>query len=170
MIVDSSAVVAILLKEPGHDALQAQIASADNVGLGAPTLVESSLVLTARLGLVGKSLLARFVQEAEVHVVAFTADHWTIAADAYTRYGKGRHPAALNLGDCLTYAVAKAAGEPLLCKGNDFPATDLPLADKAPTSTADDAPNTDDDAPHVGNDVPHVGEPRRGRGEASPGA
>lgn len=135
MIVDSSAVVAILLKEPGHDALQVQISEADDVGIGTPTLVESSLVLTARLGPVGKSLLARFVQEAELRIVAFTADHWTLAADAYTRYGKGRHPAGLNFGDCMTYAVARAAGVPLLCKGDDFPATDLELVIETPTSS-----------------------------------
>jgi ribonuclease VapC len=135
VIVDSSAVVAILLKEPGHDALQVQISMADDVGIGTPTLVESSLVLTARLGPVGKSLLARFVQEAELRIVGFTADHWTLAADAYTRYGKGRHPACLNFGDCMTYAVAKSAGVPLLCKGDDFPATDLELVIETPISS-----------------------------------
>ncbi len=166
MIVDSSAVVAILLKEPGHDVLQDQITSADEVGIGAPTLVESCIVLTARLGLVGKSLLARFVQEAELRVVDFTGDHWTIAGDAYVRFGKGRHPAALNYGDCLTYAVAKAAGEPLLCKGDDFPATDLTLVDEGPGTTPDAPPSADDDAPattpdappHADDDAPHVGE------------
>lgn len=136
MIVDSSAIVAILLKEPGHEALQEQITSADEVSVGAPTLVETSIVLTARLGLVGKSLLARFVQEAELRVVDFTGDHWAIAGDAYVRYGKGRHPAALNYGHCLTYAVASAAGEPLLCKGDDFPATDLTFVHEGSTATA----------------------------------
>jgi ribonuclease VapC len=60
-------------------------------------------------------------------VVDFMADHWTIAADAFLAYGKGRHPAALNFGDCMTYAVAKLADEPLLCLGDDFSATDLEL-------------------------------------------
>ena len=75
-----------------------------------------------------KTLLARFLQEAEIEVVAFGAEHWTVAADAYLAYGKGRHRAGLNVGDCMTYAVAKLAGEPLLCLGDDFPATDLEVA------------------------------------------
>jgi uncharacterized protein with PIN domain len=75
-----------------------------------------------------KTLLARFLQEAKIEVVALGAEHWTVAADAYLAYGKGRHRAGLNLGDCMTYAVAKLAGEPLLCLGDDFPATDLKVA------------------------------------------
>jgi ribonuclease VapC len=128
VIVDSSAVIAILLKEPGHQRLRDRLATSEPVGIGAPTVVESSLVLCARLGRAGKTLLARFLQEAEVEVVEFTAEHWTVAADAFIAYGKGRHRAGLNFGDCMTYAVAKLAGEPLLCLGDDFPATDLQLA------------------------------------------
>lgn len=127
MILDSSAIVAILLREPDSKLLRERLIAADYVGVGAPTLVETSLVLGARLGQAGKSLLARLVQEAGLDVVDFTADHWMAAVDAYLRYGKGRHRAGLNFGDCLTYAVAKISGEPLLCKGDDFPATDLPL-------------------------------------------
>jgi len=67
------------------------------------------------------------IDEADLDVVALAAEHWTVAADAFLRYGKGRHPAALTFGDCLTYAVSKVADEPLLCVGNDFPATDLRL-------------------------------------------
>jgi len=145
VIVDSSAIVAILLKEPGHEALQEQITSADDVSVGAPTLVETSIVLTARLGLVGKSLLARFVQEAELRVVDLTGDHWAIAGEAYVRYGKGRRLAALNYGDCLAYAVASAAGEPLLCKGDDFPAIDLTLVYEGSTATA----NAEGEMPHA---------------------
>ena len=128
MIVDSSAVVAVLLKEPGHKHLRDQLAATQQVRIGAPTVVESSMVLCSRLGHAGKTLLARFLQEAEIEVVEFGPDHWTVAADAYVAYGKGRHPAGLNLGDCMTYAVAKLASEPLLCLGDDFPATDLELA------------------------------------------
>ena len=127
MIVDSSAIVAVLLKEPGHERLRDQLAAAQQVSTGAPTVVESSMVLCSRLGHAGKTLLARFLQEAEIQVVEFGPDHWTVAADAYVAYGKGRHPAGLNFGDCMTYAVAKLAGEPLLCLGDDFPATDLEL-------------------------------------------
>jgi ribonuclease VapC len=128
VIVDSSAMIAILIKEPGHERLRDQLAAADQLSIGAPAVVESSLVLCARLGHAGKTLLARFLQEAEIEVVEFSADHWTVAADAYVAYGKGHHRAGLNFGDCMTYAVAKLAGEPLLCLGDDFPATDLELA------------------------------------------
>jgi ribonuclease VapC len=128
VIVDSSAIVAILLKEPGYERLRDYLAAAGHVSIGAPTVVESSLVLCSRLGHAGKTLLARFLQEAEIEVVEFVADHWTVAADAYLAYGKGRHRAGLNFGDCMTYAVAKLAGEPLLCLGDDFPATDLEVA------------------------------------------
>jgi ribonuclease VapC len=129
VIVDSSAVIAILLKEPGHERLRDRLAASEQVSIGSPTVVESSLVLCNRLGHAGKTLLARFLQEAEVAVVEFTADHWTVAADAFVAYGKGRHRAGLNFGDCMTYAVAKLAGEPLLCLGDDFPGTDLEVAD-----------------------------------------
>ena len=128
MIVDSSAVIAILLKEPGYERLRDRLAASEQVSIGAPSVVESSLVLCSRLGHAGKTLLARFLQEAEVEVVEFRAEHWTVAADAFIAYGKGRHRAGLNFGDCMTYAIAKLAGEPLLCLGDDFPATDLQLA------------------------------------------
>jgi ribonuclease VapC len=128
VIVDSSAMIAILLKEPGYERLRDRLAASEQASIGAPNVLESSMVLCARLGRAGKTLLARFLEEAEIEVVEFTADHWTVAADAFIVYGKGRHPAGLNFGDCMTYAVAKLAGEPLLCLGDDFPATDLELA------------------------------------------
>ena len=121
MIVDSSAIVAVLLREPGWEALLDQMATAPSVGVGSATLVETGIVLAARLGVSGKTLLARFVQESELVVVPVTAGHWPVAVDAYLRFGKGRHPAALHFGDCLTYAVSRVAGEPLLCVGEDFP-------------------------------------------------
>ena len=127
MIVDASALVAIVLREPGWDAL-VEALSASPAGVGAPTLVEAGLVLTAKLGPGGRSLLARLVQEARIDVVPFTDEHWPIAIHAYARFGKGRHPAGLNFGDCLTYAVASLAGQPLLYVGEDFARTDLPRA------------------------------------------
>jgi ribonuclease VapC len=128
MILDSSAIIAILLKEPGYERVRDRLAASDWSAVGAPTAVETALVLSSRLGRAGKTLLARFLQEADVEVVEFTSEHWTVAADAYIAYGKGRHRAGLNFGDCMTYAVAKLAGAPLLRLGNDFPATDLELA------------------------------------------
>lgn len=132
MILDSSAVIAILLKEPGHEGLRERLATSERARIGAPTVLETSMVLCARLGRGGKTLLARFLEEAEIEVMEFTADHWTVAADAFIRYGKGRHRAGLNFGDCMIYAVATLAGEPLLCLGDDFPVTDLELAGPAP--------------------------------------
>ncbi|HKR49906.1 MAG TPA: type II toxin-antitoxin system VapC family toxin [Pseudonocardiaceae bacterium] len=72
-----------------------------------------------------RSLLARLLDEADVETIPYTAAHWPVAVDAFARYGKGRHPAALNFGDCLTYATCRLAGRPLLCTGEDFPQTDL---------------------------------------------
>jgi ribonuclease VapC len=128
VIVDSSALVAVLLREPGWDVLLDHIAEAVPApGVGAPTLVETGMVLSARLGIPGKTLLARFVQESGMRQISFTAEHWSVATDAYLRFGKGRHPAALDFGDCLTYAISRVADEPLLCIGEDFSKTDLTL-------------------------------------------
>ena len=127
MIVDSSVLVAIVLREAGWEALVDTL-SAGHAGAGAPTLAEAGMVLTARLGPRGRSLLARVVQEAAIAVVPFTDEHWPIAIDAYARFGKGRHAAALNFGACLTYAVASLAGQPLLYVREDFARTDLPRA------------------------------------------
>lgn len=125
MILDSSALIAILLREPGHERLLALIAEADVVGLGAPTLTETAIVMTARLGAPGKALVARLVQEADLLVIPFADDHWPVAVDAFQRFGTGRHPAGLNFGDCLTYAIACLADQSLLCLGVDFAKTDL---------------------------------------------
>lgn len=108
MIVDGSAVVAILREEPGYERVEACLAVAEKAGIGAPTLVESSMVLCARLGPSGKTLLARFVTEADIDAIDFTAEHWSVAADAFLRYGNGRHPASLNFGDCLTTRSASS--------------------------------------------------------------
>ncbi|HEY7962096.1 MAG TPA: type II toxin-antitoxin system VapC family toxin [Solirubrobacteraceae bacterium] len=127
MILDTSAIVAVLLKEPGCEALIECLAEHPEPGVGAPTMVESGIVLSARLGPSGQTLLARFAQGYELEILPFGGEHWSVAVQAFQRFGKGRHQAALNFGDCLTYAVARLAGEPLLCRGEDFAKTDLPL-------------------------------------------
>lgn len=127
MILDSSAILAILLGEPDTDLLRTKIES-DPVGVGAPTLFETAVVLANRRGWAFLEHLDAFLRDLAVSVVPFQAGHWAAALEAHRRFGKGRHPAALNFGDCMAYAVAKIAGEPLLCTGNDFPRTDLPLA------------------------------------------
>ncbi len=127
MIVDSSALVAILLREKGSEPLLDALEAADACRIGAPTLVETAMVLTGRLGDAGRTMLLSLLQEVNVDVLSFGDAHWRIAQSAFVRYGKGRHPAALNFGDCLTYATAYVAGEPLLCVGDDFAQTDLDL-------------------------------------------
>jgi ribonuclease VapC len=128
VILDSSAIVAILLREPGHESLLERLAEAQQAGVGAPTLAGAGIVLSARLGVTGKTLLARFVQESGLVIVPFGDEHWRAAIDAFLRFGKGRHPAGLNFGDCLAYAAASLAGQPLLCRGDDFAQTDIELA------------------------------------------
>ncbi len=128
MIVDSSALVTVLLREPGHERVLARLIEEPVAGVGAPTLAETGIVLAWRMGVAGRTMLARFVQEVGLVVVPFGDEHWGVAADAFLRFGKGRHAARLNYGDCLTYAVARLADEPLLCIGDDFAQTDLPLA------------------------------------------
>lgn len=129
MIIDSSAITAVLLKEDGHERLLDRIADATSLSVGAPTVVETGMVLVSRMGVLGRTLLSRFLQEAGVEVVACTEEHWSVAVDAFEEYGKGRSPAGLNFGDCLTYAIAAVAGEPLLCLGDDFVRTDLQLVE-----------------------------------------
>ena len=128
MILDTSAVVAVFLKEPGYAGILEKIGNSKNLGVGSPTLVETGIVLTAKIGPSAKLLLAQFVYETGMFTVAFGPDHFQVAVAAYEKYGKGRHKASLNFGDCLTYAVAKLANQPLLCTGQDFSHTDLRLA------------------------------------------
>jgi ribonuclease VapC len=127
VILDSSAAIAVLLSEPDAGRLLAVMSGGDRLSIGAPTYTEAGIVLVARLELHGWTILRRFVDEFGVDLVPFDEDHARLAVSAFRRYGKGRHPAALNLGDCLTYATARVTGEPLLCLGDDFARTDLQL-------------------------------------------
>ncbi len=128
MILDTSAVIAILLKEPGFEVIFKKLATAGTAGIGAPTLAETGIVLRARLGKDPAGILVRFLREFSIATVPFGEHHWREALEAYGTYGKGQHPASLNFGDCLTYAVAKLAGQSLLFAGRDFSRTDLDLA------------------------------------------
>jgi ribonuclease VapC len=128
LILDTSAILAIVFREPEQDEFLRKIGAAATVGVGAPTLVETTIVLAARLGQQGQQLLSLFVERAGIVVVSFDPPHAKLAIEVWLRFGKGRHPAALNFGDCLSYATARLAGRPLLCKGDDFPKTDLALA------------------------------------------
>jgi ribonuclease VapC len=121
MILDSSALAAILFKEADSQRFADAIGEADEVAIAAPTLVEITMVAEK---------LDALIAAAGAEVVPFTAQHAAIARDAWRRYGKGRHKAALNLGDCFSYALAKERGQALLFKGEDFAATDIEPAIK----------------------------------------
>jgi ribonuclease VapC len=129
VILDTSAILAILFKEPGFEELLPKLDRAPRRGVGSPTLLEAVMVLSSRpVSQPPVTVLTGFLQQFEVATVPFGESHWQVAAEAFQRFGKGRHPAALNYGDCFSYATARLAGEPLLCVGNDFPQTDLELA------------------------------------------
>ena len=128
MIVDTSALVAVTFREPDHQELTAKLAGAPSAGIGTPTLAETGLVLASRLGQDSRDLVIRLLGEFGIEEIPFGDQHWREAVDAYLRFGRGRHKARLNFGDCLTYAVARLANEPLLSVGGDFPETDLELA------------------------------------------
>ena len=126
-VLDSSVIVAILTREPDAEAYDVRVNSAVRLLVGAPTLVETSMVLISRLGPDnGMIALLNFLTRTRCEVTDFTRHHFVEAATAFQQFGKGRHPAALNMGDCNSYATAKVAGAALLYKGNDFALTDLP--------------------------------------------
>ncbi len=129
MVLDSSAILAVIFAEKGHQSVLRRMGEAGVLAVGAPTLVETALVLSSRLRQDATVLLNEFVREAEVEIVPFEQEHYQVAVDAFDRYGKGRHKAALNFGDCLTYAVAHIAGMPLLFTGKDFLQTDLAVSE-----------------------------------------
>lgn len=128
MILDTSAVVSIIREEPGHKQLLGGVAGAAEVAIGAPTLFESEMVMIGRSGMSGQTAVARFLERNNVVVIVFGDAHRRVAVEAFKRYGKGRHPAGLNYGDCMTYATAKIAEHPLLFTGNDFAQTDISAA------------------------------------------
>jgi ribonuclease VapC len=130
VILDSSALVAVLIGEPEAGSVFRVIAQASAVSVSAPSLVQVCMVLDGRRSMGApdaSSELALLMTRLNIRAVTFDSNHWPVAWAGFLRYGKGRHPAGLNFGDCLTYAVAKLAGEPLLCVGDDFAQTDLDL-------------------------------------------
>ena len=128
VMFDSSAILSILKEEPDHRQLHSKLEEAEGLAIGAPTLFETALVAIGRFGDEGEVLVEQFLEDWKVKVLPFGGGHWRVADDAFVRYGKGRHPAALNYGDCMTYASAHVAGMPLLFVGNDFARTDIPPA------------------------------------------
>ncbi|HEY3835811.1 MAG TPA: type II toxin-antitoxin system VapC family toxin [Bryobacteraceae bacterium] len=128
MTVDSSAIIAILCQEPGCERLLDAIGKTRVAVIGAPTVAETQLALTVRLGQDASSMVEQFLVEAKIMIVPFGRDHISAFFEAFLRFGKRRHPAALNMGDCFTYAIAKVAKMPVLFTGNDFSQTDIGAA------------------------------------------
>jgi ribonuclease VapC len=126
MILDSSAVIAILLEEPGFEELEERADKAHSISIGAPTLLEVRIVLTRKSASSARLLL--FLQTIGAVTVPFTEEHLLAAVEAHERFGKGKHPARLNFGDCMSYAIARVSQEPLLFTGDDFSKTDIEAA------------------------------------------
>jgi ribonuclease VapC len=125
MVIDTSALMAVLLGEPERDEFILAIANHPDPIISAATLVESSMVAEARLGHRGKTRLVDLLEAGGVRTVAFDEAQADLAHEAWKSYGRGDSPAGLNFGDCLGYALAKQADRPLLFKGNDFAQTDV---------------------------------------------
>lgn len=118
----------MLLRESGQEELASKLESADLVAIGAPTLFETGMVMVGAMGERGRGLTSQFLEAFQVEVLPFGDLHWQVALQTFARYGKGQHPARLNYGDCMTYATARVAREPLLYIGNDFARTDIEAA------------------------------------------
>jgi ribonuclease VapC len=128
VVVDTSALLAILLGEPERDRFIAAIAAASDPLISAATLLEASIVLRARTGSEGVQRLDELLLAAAIRPVGVDAAQAYVARDAFARFGRGRDPAGLNFGDCFSYALAKSQDRPLLFKGEDFGRTDVDVA------------------------------------------
>lgn len=128
MVINSSAIVAIFFHEHDARTFSERIAEDPVRLISAATVVEAAMVIEARFGEAGGAEFDLWLHKADVEIVAVTADHADQARRAWRRYGKGRHPAGLNFGDCFSYALAVLTREPLLFKGDDFPKTDIQAA------------------------------------------
>lgn len=128
MIVDSSAVLAMLLGEPEGHLFDVAILRSSDCRMSAAGLLEASMILESRRGWDGVRDLDLLLVRLRIEVVPFTESQARLAREAFRRYGKGRHPAQLSFGDCIAYALARETGEALLFKGTDFPETDIEAA------------------------------------------
>lgn len=128
MIVDTSALVAILYREPEAAAFAQRIHDADICRVSVASHVELSMVIESQLGPEGTRQAEAFFRRAGIVIEPVTVEQGELARQAFLDFGKGRHKAGLNFGDCFAYALAKATGEPLLFKGNDFSQTDIKAA------------------------------------------
>lgn len=127
IVADSSALVAVVLGEPDAEVFR-DVLGTGVIALSAASLTETRMVVESRAGMDATRDLDLLVADAEIDVVAYDSAHAAVAHAAWRRFGKGRHPASLNLGDCMAYATARLAGAPLLFKGDDFAQTDIASA------------------------------------------
>jgi ribonuclease VapC len=125
MVLDTSAVLALLFDEPEAEAIEVALDRDPVRLLSAASCLEASIVVEARLGDAGGREFDLLVHKAAIEIVAVTAEQAEVARDGWRRFGRGRHAAGLNVGDCFAYALAAVSGEPLLCKGDDFAKTDI---------------------------------------------
>jgi ribonuclease VapC len=132
LVVDTSAAVAVILGEPGSEELAAQLEDALTRLMPAAIRVELGIVIEARLGPAGQDVVDRFLRDAQIEIEPVDADLAARAMSGWRRYGKGRHPAGLNFGDCFTYALAEQTGHPVLCTGDGFAATDITVLGSRP--------------------------------------
>jgi ribonuclease VapC len=125
MVIDTSAVLAILQNEPERRKFNEALETAESRSMSTASFVESSMILESRYGADGVRDLDLFISKAQIMLAPVDTEQAQLARDAFRKYGKGRHPAGLNFGDCFSYALAKALDEPLLFKGEDFSKTDI---------------------------------------------
>ena len=125
MVIDTSALLAVLQDEPERSRFNEAIEAADSRMMSTATFVEVSIVIESRYGGEGLRDLDLFIDRAGIELVALDVEQAKVARQAYSRFGKGRHAAGLNYGDCFAYALANVLGQPLLYKGDDFPRTDV---------------------------------------------
>jgi len=125
LVLDTSAVMAILTREPGHEELATNLASAEVRLISAGTLIELGVLLEARVGPAAGGIIERFLRDGDVDVVPVDRSSVDRALEGWRRFGRGRHSAALNLGDLFAYALAASMDEPVLCTGGDFSQTDV---------------------------------------------
>jgi ribonuclease VapC len=123
--IDTSAILAILLREENSEILHRQIISSKQRMISAVTMVEAAIVLENRFGSDGGRALENFIRDHKLEIVAVDADHSRAALLAYWRFGRGLHQARLNFGDCFSYALARVKGIPLVFQGGDFSRTDV---------------------------------------------
>ncbi len=128
MVIDTSALLAILQDEPERRSFNEAIEAAEPLVMSVANYVEASIVIESRHGAEGLRELDRFIDCAGIDLAGVDAEQGRVARDAFSRFGKGRHPAALNFGDCFAYALARMLAQPLLYKGDDFSKTDLPTS------------------------------------------